>query len=254
MHNRLLGSIFALVAVLVFASAILAQTTEQSGEAMAPTAAPKPDLSGVWLRHMPVSARQYFSNQEPSMRPWAEAKYKAAKPTLGPNAVPELSDPVFSCFPPGVPQILLWPYPMEIIQIPGRVIMFFEFNHYVRQIYTDGRGHNQDLPPTWMGDSIGRWEGDTLVVDATGFNDKTSIDRLGHPHSDAMHLVERIRRVDHDTLQDDITIDDPKAFTKPWTGQQIFQLKPGWEIAEYVCEDNVNFLDLHKKAIADPTK
>jgi hypothetical protein len=143
---------------------------------------------------------------------------------------------------------------MEIIQIPGRVIMFFEFNHYVRQIYTDGRGHNEDLPPTWMGDSIGRWEGDTLVVDTTGFNDKTSIDRLGHPHSDAMHLVERIRRVDHDTLQDDLTVDDPKAYAKPWTGQQIFQLKPGWEITEYVCEDNVNFLDLHKKAIAEPTK
>jgi hypothetical protein len=254
MRNRLMGSIFTLVTVPAFASVILAQTADQPGEAKAPTTAHKPDLSGVWLRHMPASTRQFFSKQEPSMRPWAEAKYKAAKPTSGPDAVLELSDPVFSCFPPGVPQILFWPYPMEIIQIPGRVIMFFEFNHYVRQIYTDGRGHNQDLPSTWMGDSIGRWEGDTLVVDATGFNDKTSIDRLGHPHSDAMHLVERIRRVDHDTLQDDITIDDPKAFTKPWTGQQIFQLKPGWEIAEYVCEDNVNFLDLHKKAIADPTK
>jgi hypothetical protein len=254
MHNRSERSILVVVAVLAFTSVVLAQTAKQPGGTKDQTTSRTPDLSGVWLRHMPVSARKYFSTQEPSMTPWAEAKYKAATPTLGPNAVPELSDPVFSCFPPGVPQILLWPYPFEIIQTPGRVIMFFEFNHYVRQIHMDGREHNKDLSPTWMGDSIGRWEGDILVVDTTGFNDKTQLDRLGHPHSDALHVVERIRRIDHDTLQDDITIDDTKAFTKPWTGQQIFQLKPGWEITEYVCEDNVNFLDLHEKAIANPTK
>jgi hypothetical protein len=136
---------------------------------------------------------------------------------------------------------------MEIVQVPGRVIVLFEFDHFTRQIYTDGRGHDKDLPPTWMGDSIGSWEGDTLVVDTTDFNDKTWIDRGGRPHSDALHVVERIRRVDHDTLEDNLTMEDPKAYTKPWSGQIIFQLKPKWKLMEMACADNVNFQDVEQK-------
>jgi hypothetical protein len=145
------------------------------------------------------------------------------------------------CFPPGVPRIYLHPFPVEIIQVPGRVIMLFEFDHFIRQIFTDGREHNTDLGPTWMGDSIGKWEGDTLVVDTTGFNDKTWLDRGGHPHSDQLHLVERFRRTDLNTMQDDVTIEDPKAYTKSWDAHLIFQLHPKWNIMEQVCEDNVNF-------------
>ena len=100
--------------------------------------------------------------------------------------------------------------------------MLFEFSHFIRQIYTDGRKHNTDLGPTWLGDAIGHWDGDTLVVDTIGFNDKTWVDRAGHPHSTDMHLTERIRRVDEKTLTDDITIEDPKAYTKPWGGQITF--------------------------------
>ena len=99
-----------------------------------------------------------------------------------------------------MPRLYLQPFPLEIIQVPGRVIMLFEFSHFIRQIYTDGRKHNTDLGPTWLGDAIGHWEGDTLVVDTIGFNDKTWTDRAGHPHSTDMHLVERIRRVDEKTL------------------------------------------------------
>ena len=83
----------------------------------------------------------------------------------------------------------------------------------------------RSLGPLWMGDSIGHWEGDTLVADTVNFNDKTWLDRIGHPHSDALHVVERIRRVDHDHLEDDITIDDPKAYTKPWTGASGFPVE-----------------------------
>jgi hypothetical protein len=140
-----------------------------------------------------------------------------------------------------MPRLYLQPFPFEIIQLPGRVIMLFEFSHYVRQIYTDGRKHNTDLGPTWLGDSIGHWDGDTLVVDTIGFNDKTWLDRAGHPHSTDLHLVERIRRVDPKTMTDDITIEDPKAYTKPWGGQITFQSHPTWNIMEMVCEDNVNF-------------
>ena len=124
--------------------------------------------------------------------------------------------------------------------------MFFEFNHFVRQIYTDGRKHFTDLGPTWMGDSIGAWQGDTLVVDTIGFNDKTWIDRMGHPHSEDLHVVERIRRVSQDTLQIDLTINDPKAYTKPWGGRLNFQLRPGWNITELVCEDNITFNEFLK--------
>jgi len=105
-----------------------------------------------------------------------------------------------------------------------------------------------------MGDSIGKWEGDTLVIDTVGFNDKTWLDRGGLPHSEDLHVVERIRRVDHDTLEIKITIDDPKAYTKTWGGQLIFQLKPDWNIMEFICEDNANFLNLQKKAIEQPAK
>jgi hypothetical protein len=104
--------------------------------------------------------------------------------------------------------------------------------------------HKKDLAPTWMGDSIGRWEGDTLVVDTVGFNDRTWLDQVGHPHSDALHLVERIRRHDHDTLQIDFTFDDPKAYTQPWTGEKLFKLRLDWNISEYVCEDNFTNKDV----------
>ena len=134
------------------------------------------------------------------------------------------------------------------MQIPGRVIMFFEYDHFVRQIFTDGRQHSQDLTPSWMGDSIGKWEGDTLVVDTVGFNDKTWLDGDGHPHSDALHLVERIRRVSHDALSIDI-YDSTIRRRIPSLGSRItiFELKPGWNIGEVVCvDDNANFQDTEK--------
>ena len=135
---------------------------------------------------------------------------------------------------------------MEIMQVPGRVVMLFEYDHFVRQIFTDGRQHPQDMPPSWMGDSIGKWEGNTLVVDTVGFNDKTWLDLVGHPHTDALHLVERLRRVSHDTMTIDISIDDPKAYTRPWVAHSIYELKPDWNIGEVICEDDVEFSGLEK--------
>jgi hypothetical protein len=131
--------------------------------------------------------------------------------------------------------------------------MLFEYDSLRHQIFTDGRAHDTTLGPLWMGDSIGRWEGDTLVADTVNFNDKTWLDRIGHPHSESLHIVERIRRVDHDHLVDDITIDDPKTYTKPWSTHIEFGLRPKWTLAEQFCEDEESFQTIDKDA-AMPAK
>ena len=133
---------------------------------------------------------------------------------------------------------MLQPFPWEIVQARDRLIMIFEYQSLIRQIFTDGRGHPKDLDPTYMGNAIGKFEGDALVIDTVGFNDKTWLDPMGLPHSDALHVVEHLRRVDHDTLVDEYKIDDPKAYKKPWTTQRTFKLKPDWKIQEYVCAEN----------------
>src|ERR1700686_2387872 len=258
MRKHLIDSVLALAAVLAFSPGTLAQTAEQPGAGMAPIAAPTPDLSGLWIRlrdpgHSSINLD--FTKVVSPMTPWAEAKFKAANSIYrGSSPDDALKDPIFNCFPPGVPRIYLLNFPVQIVQIPGQVIMLFEFDHFVRRIYTDGRPHDKDAGPLWMGDSIGRWEGDTLVADTVGFNDKTTLDREGYPHSDALHLVERIRRVDHDSLVIDLTVDDPKAYTKPWGAKLIFQLRPDWKIMEHVCEDNAIFVGFNKKATQAPKK
>jgi len=246
MANRSIGLILLLAAALAFPSLMGAQ---QPAAAKATGAAP--DLSGVWTMQNGPGARYFgytFSAQEPSMTPWAEERFKQTKPSFGPRGVEDSNDPVnpttvnaTGCFPPGVPRIYLQPFPLEIVQTPGRVLIIYEFSHYIRQIWTDGRKHNTDLGATWMGDSIGTWEGDTLVVDTIGFNDKTWLDRGGHPHSDQLHVTERIRRTDPKTLQVAVTMEDAKAYTKPWGGTMTLGLRPTWMISEMICEDNVNF-------------
>jgi len=255
MRTRLMTSALAAAAVLVLSSGILALMAEPQASSTAP------DITGVWRRSRrpPDNARKYtmheiagtLTNEEPPMTPWGKAKFNATRPNVGPRMVSlaKSNDPIAKCFPPGVPRIyeMRVGQPLEIIQVPGRVIMFFEYDHFVRQIFTDGRKHSEDIGPTWMGDSIGHWEGDTLVVDTVGFNDKTWLDGDGLPHSEDLHLIERIRRVSRDTMTIDFTIDDPKAYTKTWTAHNEFELRPGWNIGEVVCvDDNANFLDTEK--------
>lgn len=213
------------------------------------------DLTGVWY---PSSVNTFMfiwtdAQGKPlsvlPLTPWGDEKFKSNHPIGGRYTELTSNDPKFACLPPGIPNIYTHAYPIEFIQIPGRTIMFFEYNHYVRQIFTDGRGHPQDANPTWMGDSTGKWEGDALVVDSTGFNDRTWLDVQGHPHSDAMHMVERMYRPDHDTLMMDITIDDPKAYSAPLKTQRKFILKPDWNIMEYVCEDTQTAFDNFEKKV-----
>jgi hypothetical protein len=233
-----------LAASLVLAGAL----TASARPAFAQPAPPghEADLTGVWTNDPPAETRAFqnfaFTAEPPAMTAWAQARYEAARPSRGARgvAVADTDDPVYDCFPPGTPRVYLHPFPMEIVQTPGRVLMVFEYDHLMRQIYTDGRPHRTDLAPGWMGDSIGRWEDDTLVVESVNFNDKTWIDRRGLPHSDQLRVVERIRRLDEDTLRIEITIHDPVAFVEPWSAERFYR-KTDWQIEEFVCMDNVNF-------------
>jgi hypothetical protein len=134
----------------------------------------------------------------------------------------ESDDTTLQCYPPGVPRIYLFNFPMEIFVVPGRVLIIHEFGHYIRQIWTDGRKLPDDPPELrFDGYSVGRWEGDTFVVESSGFNDKLWLNYYGDPHSETMHLTERYQRLDKETLSIAVTVDDPKAYTKPWVGKPI---------------------------------
>jgi hypothetical protein len=230
---------------------VFSQSKPSSETPTSPGAFDAHDLSGVWFDDHPrlirVEDRYWaykFTKEEPPMTPWAQEQLKAAKPSFGTHAYPltESNDPIYhTCAPMGFPRIFLYPLPMQIVQTSGEIIMLFEYDSVRHQIFTDGRPHDTALGPLWMGDSIGHWEGDTLVTDTVNFNDKTWLDRMGHPHSDTLHVIERIRRIDHDHLVDDITIDDPKAYTKPWTAHLPYVLKPKWTLAEVFCEDENSF-------------
>ena len=131
------------------------------------------------------------------------------------------------------------PFPFQIFQLPDRVLFIFEGGaHIWRTIYTDGRTHSKDPNPSFLGESIGRWEGDTLVVDTIGFNDTTWLDQAGHPHTEALHTIERFTRTNERTLHFQVTIDDPKAYTKPWTTSYTIPWAAGHELYEYICQEN----------------
>jgi hypothetical protein len=223
--------LFAAAAALAF-PLTFARATATSQTLKTPDRSESRDLSGVWFTHGKVRANFAFQESSPLL-PWGEDRLKANQQNMS---------PVLRCFPPGIPRIWTEPNPFEIISLPGRVLIYYEFEHLVRQVHTDGREHPKDLIPTWMGDSIGKWEADTLVVDTVGFNEQTWIDNTGRPHSDALHVVEHLRRVSNELLQLDVTVEDPKAYVRPWTTQRLFDLKPGWEISESICEENNPYL------------
>ena len=256
MRNRVVTFLLAGVAAAVLPFALPAQTAQQAGSAKPAAAsvpAPAHDLSGVWNMHSTPAQRKYtgstYTAEPPEMTSWGTEKYMANKPSNGPrtHSLKETDDPVLrQCLPPGTPRIYLQPFPFQIVETPKEILMIFEYDHTVRQIFMDGRAHPDDLTPTYMGHSIGKWDGDTLVVDTVGFNDKTWLDRDGHPHSDQLHVIERFHRVDRDNMTIDITMDDPKALAKPWTAQLNFQLKPNWDIMELACTDNAAFENFEK--------
>ena len=217
-----------LVAILIFPAGSFGQgglkKSKQLKNVEAAVPAPAPDtthdLSGMYeffIKGIPDQGLYGSpSATPPTMTPWAQQRYDKAMPGYGPKATVDSNDPILRCNPSGVPRILVWPQPFEIVQTPDRVFMFFEHERMWRQIWTDGRSHPKDLEPTWMGDSIGRWEGDTFIVDTIGLNDKSWLDSFGHPHSEEAHVIERYRRPSPYALTLQYTVDDPKAYSWPW--------------------------------------
>ena len=212
-------------------------------KAPAPKAADgKPDFSGIW--HAPT--QKYLANlaadgiQVP-MTAWAQQVFKQRTANNG------IDRPSASCLPHSVTDFDAHNTPRKILQQPGLLVMLFESYHSYRQIFTDGRALPKDPEPAWFGYSVGRWEGDTLVVETSGINEKTWLDDAGHPHSDALHLTERFRRVTFGRMDVQITIADPKAYTKPWTVSFNWELMPDTDLLDWVCENNKYFDVLPKE-------
>ena len=266
MSNRFILSILVAAAGIAVLPVILAQTPARArpGGTRA-----RPDLSGIWdgagdvrlagpgsfgggprdsLGGVPAAG---FTKEEPSMQPWALEKYRARRKGLGPsNRGLEAADPAMYpyCMPRAFPRLYNFDPLVEIVQTPDVVYMLFESDHQTRRIYLDGRKHLEGWAPSLMGVSHGKWDGDTLVADTENLlslNKEAWLDTLGHPFTDDLRVTERIRRVNHDTLQIDFVFDDPGAYTKPWTGKKVFQLKPDWDMTDSTwCQDHTeeNFL------------
>ena len=186
----------------------------------------KPDLSGVWLAaiHRP-------EGEPPQPLPWAEALGKQRRERMN------IDSPGAHCLPTGIASSgILRPY--RFAQTRDVLVIVEENNDPARQIYLDGRSHPQDPNPSYMGHSVGRWEGDTLVVDTVGFTDRGWIAFGSFPQTEKLHVTERFERPDFGHMRIRVTIDDPKAYTKPWTITMPYDLLPDTELLEYVCPEN----------------
>ncbi len=199
----------------------------------------KPDLSGIWAPDnqydgKPANFAADLKVEDVPFQPWAKALFDERK-----SGTHGREDPSARCLPQGVPRVNAAPGQWKLIQNPGFIAIIYEaFNILWRQIFLDGREVAEDAPPTWLGYSTGKWEGDTLVVDTKGFNGKIWIDLMGKPSTDALHVIERFRRKDFGHMEIQITIDDPKAYTSPWTVNEQVRLLPDTELMEAICSEN----------------
>jgi hypothetical protein len=198
---------------------------------------PAQNFEGVWLIQGDHSVIRTVEGKQPPMSSSAAARYTSA--VRARQAGKPDFDTIQSCKPHGFPRILFAAYPIEVLQEPTQVTFLHEIHHMPRMVYLDMTLPKlDDLDPNWMGLSAGRWDGDTLVVESEGFNDLTTLDAAGLPHSTEMQVSERIRKLDNDTLEDVITITDPKTYTKPWSTRVTYRRQPGLRLKEYVCTDS----------------
>jgi hypothetical protein len=219
----------------------------------------KPDLTGVWQGGSTVKGSWLEANQgngvggsgknpnapavlsasdRPSTAEKAPYQPWAAQKVLESYKIRAVDDPDALCLPPGIPRTsILGLFPTQIVQTPQQIVFLYEYMHEFRVIPINAK-HRDDIAPTYMGDPVGHWEGDTLVVDVTGFNDKTWLVGTGTFHSEALHVTERYTRVDKDQINYDITMEDPNVLTKPWIINTHLMLREGTHLEEYVCAEN----------------
>jgi hypothetical protein len=227
---------------LDYPSAGLPRTRDGKPDLAAPmpkTAAGKPDLSGIWK---PVDGSHFndlavdLKPAEPPYQPWAKALADQRQEGV------HKADPLAQCMPPGVPRVETHGgHPFKIIQMARELIILYETstNDVFREVFTDGRALPKDPQPSWKGYSVGKWERDTMVVDTIGFNDRGWLDTaMGHPQTEALHVTERFRRLNVGKLEIGVTIDDPKAYTKPWNAKINLALIPDTELMETACENS----------------
>ena len=196
----------------------------------------RPVLGGLWKT---VPARLIVDvtaglprGEKLPYQPWAEAVYKERLANLGKD------DPTSNCIVGGVPRSDFVPYPFKILEMPGMVVILYEAIHSYRQIFTDGRSLPKDPSPAWFGYSVGRWEGDAFVVESAGFNDNVWLDNNGNPATERLRVTERFVRKDFGHMDIEITVDDPKAYTRPWTVTQPLVYQADDELIEYICDEN----------------
>jgi hypothetical protein len=268
MRNRNIRILIALAAAPAFVSAQwlnhrtagIPRTPDgkPSLSARTPRAADgKPNLSGLWRtdsappemleRLIPGATNgageeplsQYFINilsdfkpEEAPIRPAAAALFQQRAKTFSNES------PLSHCLPEGMPLVEMAPAPYKIVQTPGLTLMLYERDTTFRQVYTDGRKLPDDPQPSWLGYSVGKWDGDTLVVDTIGFNDRGWLDARGHSHSEALHLTERFHRINVGEMELQLTIDDAQTYTRPFTIKLRQRLLPDSDLLESYCAEN----------------
>jgi hypothetical protein len=217
----------------------------------------RPVLSGLWVNEpapaglsaqlIPEATNgageeplsQYFINIFSDFRPGDEPLQPAAAAALRERAAAfSRISPISHCLPEGMPLVEMAPAPYKIVQNTGVTVMLYERDTTYRQIHTDGRKLPLDPSPTWLGYSVGRWDGDTLVVESNGFNDRGWLDARGHTHSESLHLTERFHRVNFGNMTVDLTFDDPKTYTRPFTVRLKQHLMPDSDLLESFCAEN----------------
>ena len=266
----------ACLATLVVTMALCPANMSAQGKSPTPRGADgKPDLTGVWQGGStirgnweqanggvgvggsgrdPAAPVVLSSNDRPAGReaapyqPWAAQKVLEAFNRRG------IDDPTAQCLPAGLPRtVMLGLFPQQFIHTPKQVVMLYEYMNVFRVIPIDAK-HRDDLIPSFMGDSVAHWEGDTLVVDVIGFNDKTWLAGTGTFHTDALHVTERYTRVDKDQIDYEVTMEDPNVLTKPWTLRTTLMLREGTKLQEYTCVENNIDPDRYEKLLKDGVK
>ncbi len=240
-----------LIAVVLMPTSLLAQqwtkaapqdiprTTDGKPNLSAPAprlADGKPDLFGPWSSKDNTFLRDIAAGMKPEdvpFQPWAKALFDERK-----DGSHSREDPDANCLPQGVPKVGAVAYPWTMVRTPRSFVIVYEVFNLWRQVFMDGRELVADPQPTWQGYSTGRWEGDTLVIETKGFNGKAWLDQLGRPTTDALRVVERFTRKDVGRMQIAITIDDPKAYTRPWNVTQEVYLMPDVDMQEFICNEN----------------